>query len=311
MRSKAEDPTLYYGSPDYVSKHDAFHDVPLIHKHALCDGDLVHKDLNVTILFASHLMCNVFRYGFERKALEDKQEFYGASGGKGVNYVSPNDVADVAVKVIFDKTHKRQAYTLTGPSFVTDEEVATLLTDKLGTKITYVEKPLDFFDENTASLEKIKATGLEENFPKGDTKKVLGRDGEKFEDYLKATDRMTPFEQEVLSILGGQDTEPIPYMGGLTFRTTSKTEEAAQTTCCSTPFMGTLNFHTASTTETEPTKEAMPTPFMGTLNFHTASTTEEMEQPTETTDEIEPTDTVVEVVEKSIATHEVPTIAAQ
>ena len=200
IKPKAEHPSQAYGFPDYVAAHDGFHEVPLVHKHALCDGDLIlHKELNETILFSSHLMSNIFRYGFDRKGLAEHHEFYGASGGKGVNYVSPNDVAEVAVHAILDKTHKRQAYTLTGPT-ITDEEIAKLLTDKIGTTVKYVEKPLTFFDPDTAMLEKIKASGLEENFPAGDVEKVLGRGPETFADYLLATDRMSPIEQDALAI---------------------------------------------------------------------------------------------------------------
>lgn len=67
--------------------------------------------VDCTILFASHLMSSVLEY--QGKTLKEEGVFYGASGGKGVNYVSPNDVADVAVRAILDpKTHKRQGYVL-------------------------------------------------------------------------------------------------------------------------------------------------------------------------------------------------------
>lgn len=197
-KSKAAHLSQHFGDPP-DTKSVTFHDVPFVHKHALCDGDLVlHGQFDVTLLFASHLMSNVFRYGVERKALKDNHEFYGASGGKGVNYVSPNDVADVVVKAIFEKSHKRQAFTLTGPTAITDEEVAQLLSKLFGTKITYVEAPLDFFDEDTAALERIKATGVEENanFVKHDFKNYIQRDPESFEDYLMATHRMSLIEQE-------------------------------------------------------------------------------------------------------------------
>jgi len=157
--------------------------------------------------------------------LKDNHEFYGASCGKGVNYVSPNDVADVAVKAIFEKAHKRQTYTLTGPAAITDEEVAKLLSEQLGTKITYVEKPLKFFDTDTASLEKIKATGLEEeNFPKGDIKKVVGRNAETFEEYLKAKERMSPIEQEALSWAA-----PVKEVEGVTPEKEEEKEEEIET----------------------------------------------------------------------------------
>lgn len=104
----------------------------------------------------------------------------------------------MAVKAIFEKTHNDQAYILTGPSAIKDEEVAAILSEKLGHKVAYVEKPLDFFDKDTAAIEKIKATGEEEKFPKGDIKKVLGKDAETFRVYLSATNRMTPWEKNVI-----------------------------------------------------------------------------------------------------------------
>jgi uncharacterized protein YbjT (DUF2867 family) len=109
LRSRAEDPTKYFGDPDYLLSKDNFHDIPLVHQHALCDGDLIVGGVDCTILFASHLMSNVIEY--QSTALKEDGKFYGASGGKGVNYVSPNDVADIAVRCILDpKTHRRQGY---------------------------------------------------------------------------------------------------------------------------------------------------------------------------------------------------------
>ena len=200
VQSKAENRNKYFGeSWAYMPSHEGFHDVPLVHKHALCDGDLIlHPDFEVTLLFATHLMSNVFRSGFERKALKEKEEFYGASRGKGVNYVSPNDVADIAVKAIMEKEHKRQAYTLCGPAAITDDAVANLLSHQLDQTITFVEKPFDFFDTDTAAFEKIKASGVEETFTQGDFKHVMGREPEAFEDYLAATTRMTSVEQETM-----------------------------------------------------------------------------------------------------------------
>lgn len=109
LRSRAEDPTKYFGDPDYLLSKDNFHDIPLVHQHALCDGDLIVGGVDCTILFASHLMSNVIEY--QSTTLKEDGKFYGASGGKGVNYVSPNDVADIAVRCILDpKTHRRQGY---------------------------------------------------------------------------------------------------------------------------------------------------------------------------------------------------------
>ena len=107
LRSRAENPRRFFGDPEYLVGRDQFHDVPLVHQHALCDGDLILRGLDCTILFASHLMSNVLKY--QGTTLCERKEFYGASGGKKVNYVSPNDVADVAVRTILDpKSHRRE-----------------------------------------------------------------------------------------------------------------------------------------------------------------------------------------------------------
>eukprot|EP00580_Thalassiosira_gravida_P002520 CAMPEP_0201602518 /NCGR_PEP_ID=MMETSP0492-20130828/3225_1 /ASSEMBLY_ACC=CAM_ASM_000837 /TAXON_ID=420259 /ORGANISM="Thalassiosira gravida, Strain GMp14c1" /LENGTH=174 /DNA_ID=CAMNT_0048066057 /DNA_START=292 /DNA_END=816 /DNA_ORIENTATION=- len=149
-------------------------------------------------------MSNVFSYELERKALMDKREFYGATRGKRVNYVSPNDIADVVVNAILRKTRKREAYLLLGPSEISDKQVATLLSEQIGTNITYVEKQLDFFDNDTASLEMIKAAGFEKSSIESDTIRIIGREAESFAEYLKATDRMTRIEQKVLSVRTGR-----------------------------------------------------------------------------------------------------------
>lgn len=241
MQSRAEDPKHYFGDPDYKYSHDDFHKVPLVHRHALCDGDLILKGLDCTvsqtnrhstfhnifcsvssknhsficayitcchcfifscimhqILFASHLMSNVLAY--QGKTLDQENKFYGASKGKGVNYVSPNDVAEIAYRAILHpKAYKREGISLLGPSPINDSDVAKLLTSCLGTKITYEEKPLDYFDEDSAGLESIKASGLEEDekFPKGDFKRIVGREPESFEAYLAAKDCMSPLELKI------------------------------------------------------------------------------------------------------------------
>jgi uncharacterized protein YbjT (DUF2867 family) len=199
IRSRAEEPTKYFGDPDYLLSEDAFHDVPLVHQHALCDGDLILGGVDCTILFASHLMSNVLEY--QSTSLKEEQQFYGASKGKGVNYVSPNDVADIAVRAILDrKTHRREGYTLTGPSPITDLDVATLLSAHLKTDITYIEQPLTSFTKTSAALEAIKASGIEEDnkFLKGDFERLTGRKPEAFGDYLMRENAMAPCEKKAL-----------------------------------------------------------------------------------------------------------------
>ena len=198
IQSKAENPRYgNFGSQDNTT--DPIHNVPFVKKHALCDGDLIlRKEFNSTILFATHLMSNVFCYGFDREALKKDKEFYGASQGQQINYVSPNDVADMAITAIFDKSHTREGYNVLGPFPLTDVEVAALLSECLHTTVTYVEKPIDFFEKDTAALENIKASGMEKDFPHGDFKRIMNRSPQSFREYLKDKDRMSPTERHVV-----------------------------------------------------------------------------------------------------------------
>lgn len=218
-------------------KNDAFHEVPFVRRHGACDGQLIHMvrpdppltaitgsdgvatgldvyvrpNMSYTILFASHYMSDPFI--FQGKELQSNNKpctLYGASGNRGVNYVSPNDVAEVAVRVLLcPREHYDKMYTLTGPCAITDQEVASLLSKYLRKPIMYVDQPLHTFStelkmsgdpkfmvDDLVALERVKATGTEEdhNFISSDFEKICDHPPENYEDYLKATDMMTEME---------------------------------------------------------------------------------------------------------------------
>jgi uncharacterized protein YbjT (DUF2867 family) len=103
--------------------------------------------MSYTILYASHFMSNPFT--FQGKELRDSatlSTFYGASGNRGVNYVSPNDVAEVAVRVLLEPTeHYNKEYTLTGRESITDQQVADYIGKHLQKPVMYVDQPLHEF----------------------------------------------------------------------------------------------------------------------------------------------------------------------
>ena len=185
----------YDGMLNFVNMkpaEDAFSDVPLVHMQGYCDLRLVKSRIDYTILFASHLMSNPLRY--QAETIRNDKKFYGASGGKGVNYVSPNDVAEVAVRSLLAmKDHSRTGYTLTGPKAITDKEVADLLSIQLKETITFVDQLPPGADPSVVALEKIKASGKEESvaFLSKDVEKVCGHPPESYEDYLLDKDDMT------------------------------------------------------------------------------------------------------------------------
>lgn len=211
---------------------DPMQQIPLAKSHGSCDNLVVEElsprdatktmsadidvsrdftpDMAYTILYASHYMSNPFT--FQRKQLEKGVlgTFYGSSGHHGVNYVSPNDVAEVAVRVLLErKSHCNMEYELTGPESITDQQVATLLSEHLQRPIVYVDQPIEKFAQemkddgeaawvvrDLAAMEEVKASGMEEDaeFSSGDIEMILGRKAESFKEYLERTDTMTPVE---------------------------------------------------------------------------------------------------------------------
>jgi NAD(P)H dehydrogenase (quinone) len=190
---------------------DPFQDVPLVRAHGDCDEALINSGLSYTILAASHLMSNPLTFqGRELRADQKPAVLYGASAGQAVNYVSPNDVAECAVRVLLEpKAHHNKEYTLTGPEAIKDQMVAQFLSDHLKKPIMFVDQPLHTFEEaermsgdpewlveDLVALEKVKASGFEENpdFVTDHIKKICGHNAENFESYLRMVEYMTDIE---------------------------------------------------------------------------------------------------------------------
>lgn len=133
---------------------DRFKSVALVREHGDCDemliktikpekfiapvmgGDMADvgldfevPNMSYTILYASHLMSNPFTFqGKElRQTVTTPATYFGASSNRGVNYVSPNDVAEVAVRILMaPRDYYNKEYTLTGET-IKDQQVAVLL----------------------------------------------------------------------------------------------------------------------------------------------------------------------------------------
>lgn len=191
---------------------DAFQDVPFVKAHGECDEMLAKSGLSYTILAASHFMSNPLVYQSKELRANHKPAaaMFGASHGKGVNYVSPNDVAEAAVRVLLEpKPHFNKEYTLTGPYAVTDSLVSSLLSKHLNKPILFVDQPFRTFEEcekvggdpewlvkDLVAFERIKASGSEEqlSFVTHDFETVCGHKSESYEAYLMHKDTMSPGE---------------------------------------------------------------------------------------------------------------------
>mmetsp|Transcript_21625 Transcript_21625/g.28432 ORF Transcript_21625/g.28432 Transcript_21625/m.28432 type:complete len:181 (-) Transcript_21625:169-711(-) len=176
---------------------------------------LVLSGIPYTIIYATHYMSNPLVY--QGKELQKKLKpvvFYGSTGDANVNYVSPNDIAELVIRTLLERrAHHNKEYTLTGPSQgITDNEVACLLGKHLGKPVMYVDQPLHTFEDgikkggdpkflvkDLVALERIKAKYGSEGLPLSLTQheefaKICGHDPETYEEYLLAKDRMSPLE---------------------------------------------------------------------------------------------------------------------
>jgi uncharacterized protein YbjT (DUF2867 family) len=191
---------------------EMFQDVPLIRAHGDCDEMLSKSGIDYTIIAATHFMSNPFVFQGDNLRSDLKPApFYGSSADKGVNYVSPNDVAEVAVHALMEpKAHINKEYSITGPEAIKDQAVASLLSDYLEKPIMYVDQPPHTFEDtekvagdpewlvtDLVALEKIKSSGTEEDiaFTSLDFGSICGHEGEKFSDYLAHTRTMTSIEK--------------------------------------------------------------------------------------------------------------------
>jgi NAD(P)H dehydrogenase (quinone) len=183
--------------------------VPLAHFHNVCDELLEQAPktsrINYTVLATSHLMSTPLLT--QGELLTKDLKYVTASHGMGVNYVSPNDVADAALVVLEDrKTHRNKVYSLTARP-ITDREVAKQLTIAYETPVQHIE--LGYHDyvksiksrglptwlaKDSAAFEKMKASGIDENpeIYSKDLENLIGRKPETFIDYLRNTDSQRP-----------------------------------------------------------------------------------------------------------------------
>ena len=135
---------------------------------------------------------------------------YGSSHSKNVNYVSPNDVAEVAARVLlYSKPHMFKEYTLTGLQPISDDDVASAISKHTKRPVFYEDLPIDMLEEkehrgggphwkvrDLVGLERIKKSGKEEDvaFVSHDIEAICKRKPETYSSYLEAKEFMTPLE---------------------------------------------------------------------------------------------------------------------
>ena len=88
--------------------------------------------------------------------IRDRSEIFVPAGNGRTNFVDVSDIAAVAAQALATGQHLNAALTLTGSEALTYSEIADILTDILGRKITYVNPSVLRFVWQKAVREKIK-----------------------------------------------------------------------------------------------------------------------------------------------------------
>jgi uncharacterized protein YbjT (DUF2867 family) len=173
------------------------------------------RHLSYTILSSSRYMSDPFRsQNHELRRREMKPcTMYGASHDQLVQYISPNDVAEVSVRVLLEpRAHFNCEYTLTNvPSNArTEQQIASLLSQYLQKPIMYVnqssheyEQELrmsgvkDYCVRDRVAWEQIKASGREgrDDYATTHFADLCGHSPQSFEEYLSNVDDMLPMEK--------------------------------------------------------------------------------------------------------------------
>ncbi len=88
-----------------------------------------------TFLRASFFMENLTTT--HRDEIRDEDMIYVPAGSGKTSFIDGRDIAAIAVKTLSEDGHANQAYTLTGAEALDYDEVAAILSEVLGRKITY------------------------------------------------------------------------------------------------------------------------------------------------------------------------------
>ncbi len=120
---------------------------PAIHRNS--EERVEASGIPYTFLRANGFMQNFANYS--GGTIKAQSAFYGAQGSGAVSHIDIRDIASVTVKVLTSQGHEGQAYALTGPEALTNEQVAEKLSRTLGRTIRYVDLSPENFKKGLLS----------------------------------------------------------------------------------------------------------------------------------------------------------------
>src|SRR5665647_1286210 len=105
--------------------------------HAAMERVVRDSGIPWTFLRANGFMKNNLS---QAQTIAGQGAFYSSSSPAGrVSYVDARDIGAMAAKVLTEPGHEGQAYHLTGPEALSDDDIAARLSEVLGRTISHVQ----------------------------------------------------------------------------------------------------------------------------------------------------------------------------
>lgn len=117
--------------------------------HYAVEKAVENSGITFTILRPANFMQNYLTFGTP-ETIKAQSAFYSPLGEAKVSLIDTRDISAVAARVLAESGHEGKRYDLTGGESLSNFEIAKLLSQALGRKITYVSIPEEKAKESMA-----------------------------------------------------------------------------------------------------------------------------------------------------------------
>lgn len=117
--------------------------------HFKTDSEIIQSGIPYTILRPNFYMQNLFA---SVPTIKEEGKLYYAIGDGRISMIDVWDVADCCVRIILDGGHLNKIYDPNGPQAISFYDIADLLTERLGKKVTYIPISVEQVGENLRAM---------------------------------------------------------------------------------------------------------------------------------------------------------------
>jgi uncharacterized protein YbjT (DUF2867 family) len=147
----------------YLSQLHAAKNSPVrfLHYHGVVEEAISSSGMAFT-----HLRPNLYMQALLafRSLIVSKRSFFAAAGDSRVSIVDVRDIAAVATAALSESGHEGKTYDITGPEALTHSEMASELSEALGTPVAFVDIPESAMRDAAFGLPEWQADGVIEDY---------------------------------------------------------------------------------------------------------------------------------------------------